>query len=192
MLLVLDNQSARLQVGDEVPIATQSAANLDSLETPIVNTIQYRDTGVILEITPRVNASGLVQLEVVQEVSTVAETDTSELNSPTIQQRKIESTVVVQSGETVALGGLIQDEQTEAVSGIPLISQIPILGNLFKTTSEITLRRELLVLLTPRVVRDVREARAITDELRGRLRGLKQLEDTPGISFGQPTEAEAE
>jgi general secretion pathway protein D len=175
-LMVLDNQSARLQVGDQVPIATQSAVSVTDPAAPIVNSIQFRDTGVILEVTPRVNAGGLVTLDVLQEVSTVDQTTTSDLDSPTIGQRTIESTVAVQSGNTIALGGLIQDRDEDSTSGIPLLSDIPILGNLFKTTNVVQLRTELLVLITPRVVRDQREARDVTDELRRRMSTLAPLE----------------
>ena len=175
-LMVLDNQSARLQVGDQVPIAIQSAVSVTDPDAPIVNTIQFRDTGVILEVTPRVNASGLVVLDVFQEVSDVISTTTSAIDSPTIQQRSIESTVAVQSGDTIALGGLIRDREEEAVSGIPLLSSIPLLGNLFKTTQKIVRRTELLVLITPRVVRNRREALEVTAELRRRLSTLGPLE----------------
>ena len=175
-LMVLDNQTARLQVGDQVPVATQSSVSVTDPDAPIVSNIQFRDTGVILEVTPRVNASGLVVLEILQEVSDVVATTTSTLNSPTIQQRRIESTVAVQSGETIALGGLIRDSESEVRSGIPIISEVPIIGNLFKTTTTTTRRTELLVLITPRVVRDQSEARAVTEELRRRVGALKPLE----------------
>ena len=107
-----------------------------------------------------------------QEVSTVSETTSSTLNSPTISTRRIESTVEVQGGETVALGGLIEDTRTDIEIGIPLLADIPILGNLFKTTTDRIERTELLVLLTPRVVRDLQDARDVTQELRERLTGL--------------------
>ena len=175
-LMVLNNHSARLQVGDEVPIATQSAVSIDNPDAPIVNSIQFRDTGVILEVTPRVNASGLVVLEIVQEVSNVVETTTSDLNSPTIQQRRVESTVAVHSGESIALGGLIQDDQSEGISGVPLLSEIPLLGNLFKVSARNRFRRELLIFITPQVVRNRDEAREITQELRRRLRAVAPLE----------------
>jgi general secretion pathway protein D len=175
-IMVLDNQSARLQVGDEVPIATQSSVSVTDPEAPIVNSIEFRDTGVILDVTPRVNAGGLVEMEVSQEVSTVTETTSSDIDSPTIQTRNIETTVAVQSGDTIALGGLIQDDRSEGYTGVPLLSSIPILGNLFKTQSEATTRRELLVLITPRVVTNQQEARDVTEELRRRLKSLSGLE----------------
>ena len=168
-LMVLDNQSARLNVGDQVPVATQSVVSTTDPDAPVVNSIQNVDTGVILEVTPHVNASGLVSLEIVQEVSDVTETTTSNIDSPTIQQRRIESTVAVQSNETVALGGLIRDDREESIDGVPILMDIPLFGNLFKTTVEAYRRTELLVLITPRVVRDQHEAREVTDELRQRM-----------------------
>lgn len=174
-LMVLDNQAARLRVGDQVPIATQSAVSVTDPTAPLVNTIQFKDTGVILEVTPRVNSSGLVVLEVVQEVSDVVATTTSDIDSPTIQQRSIESTVAIHSGQTVALGGLIRDRNEESVTGVPLLSDIPVLGNLFKTTGNAARRTELLVLITPRVVLNQDDARGVTEELRRRMEGLGSL-----------------
>lgn len=175
-LMVLNNETARLQVGDQVPIATQEVQSIVDADAPIVNSIEYRDTGVVLSVSPRVNAGGLVILDIIQEVSDVVRTTTSRLNSPTIQQRQVKSTIAVQSGETVALGGLIRDENSKGVTGIPLLSEIPLLGNLFKTTSDTQRRTELLILLTPRVVANLRDAREITDELRSRVRALAPLE----------------
>lgn len=182
-LMVLDNEPARLQVGDQVPVAVRTSQSTDvTTDAPIVSEIEYRDTGVILDIIPRVNASGLVVLDIIQEVSDVVPTvvtanttTATQAQTPTISQRRIASTVAINSGETVALGGLIRDSATNSVTGVPLLSEIPLLGNLFKTTTDTTRRTELLVLLTPRVVRDRHDARAVTDELRQRLRGLVPL-----------------
>jgi len=174
-LMVLDNQPARLQVGDQVPIATQSSVLNTAPDAPIVNTISYFDTGVILEVTPRVNATGLVTLDILQEVSGADETKSSTIDSPTISQRSIRSVVAVQSGETVVLGGLIDNFSSETVTGIPILKDIPLLGNLFKNTDRAAVRKELLVLITPRVVSDSAEAREITDELRQRLSILRDV-----------------
>jgi len=171
-LMVLDNQSARLQVGDQVPFESGNVVGEGGTTS---NLFQQIDTGVILEVTPRINAGGLVVLEIVQEVSNVAE-DSGVGGNPIIQQRQVESTVAVQSGETLALGGLIRDNHTEAVNGIPILMDIPILGNLFKSTSDTTNRVELLVLITPSVVRNLDEARKVTDELRKRLKTIEPLE----------------
>ena len=178
-LLVLDNEPARLQVGDQVPISVRSATSVIDPDAPTVNEIEYRDTGVILDIIPRVNSNGMVVLDIIQEVSDVVATTVdstlTETITPTIAQRRIASTVSVSSGETVALGGLIRDSDADTVSGVPLLSDIPILGNLFKTTTDAKRRTGLLVLLTPRVVRDPNDARTVTDELRKRLRAVEAL-----------------
>jgi general secretion pathway protein D len=175
-LLVLDNQTAQLQVGDEVPIVTRQAESTLDEDARVVNTVEQRQTGVILTVTPRVNASGLVVMEIEQEVSDVERTETSDIDSPTISQRRIASTVAVQSGETVALGGLIQDNLQQGRSGIPFLVRLPVIGWLFGQTSNAANRTELLVLITPRVVRDPGQARAVTAELRQRLRGLEPLD----------------
>jgi len=168
-LLVLNNQTAALQVGDQVPVATQSSVSTTTANAAIVNSIEYRDTGVILKVTPRVNASGLVLLDIAQEVSDVTTTTSSELDSPTIQQRRISSSVAVQDGQTVALGGLIRDNLKREDSGVPLLKDIPVLGMLFSSASNNRGRTELLVMLTPRVVRSPVDARALSDELRRKI-----------------------
>jgi general secretion pathway protein D len=148
-LMVLNNQTATLQVGDQVPIITQQAQGVTSPGAPIVNTVELRDTGVILKVTPRVNDSGLVILDIAQEVSDVAATTTSGINSPTIQQRRLSSTIAAQSGTTVALGGLIRDSVSRGKSGMPFLSQIPLLGSVFGKNTNQGRRTELLILLTP-------------------------------------------
>jgi general secretion pathway protein D len=168
-LMVLDHQTATLQVGDEVPIAVQQARSVTNPDAPIVNSISLRDTGVILKVTPRVNASGMTILEVEQEVSDVARTTTSSIDSPTIQQRRIRSVVSVADGESVALGGLIRDNHSTSKEGIPYLSSIPVVGALFSGNTRTKNRTELLILMTPRVVRNPTDARSVTDELRRRL-----------------------
>src|SRR5579871_3351225 len=176
-LLVLNNQPATLQVGDRVPIVTQSAVStIGSVGTnPIVNSVEYEDTGVILKVTPRVNAGGLVQMDVAQEVSQVETTTSSTIDSPTIQERRINSSVAVQDGETVALGGLIQDSRTKTRKGIPFLQDIPILGHLFGDTINNNSRTELMVLITPHVVDSIDKARAITAELRRKMPTVQPL-----------------
>jgi general secretion pathway protein D len=164
-LLVLNNQPARIQVGDEVPIATQSAVSTLAPGAPQVNSIEYRDTGVILGITPRVNASGLVLLDVSEEVSSAGSTTTSTISSPTISQRRITSSVAVSDGQTIAIGGLIQDQRTKGKNGVPFLQDIPGLGFLFGAHSNDFTRTELIVLITPHVIRSSDDARAITEEL---------------------------
>ena len=172
-LMVLNHQEASIQVGDQVPITTtqQQATTTDS---NIINNIEFRDTGILLNVRPRVNANGLVVMEVEQEVSDVAPNSINSL-TPTIQQRKINSTVAVQSGETVVLGGLIRENKSESASGVPGLSKIPVLGFLFGATNDTSRRTELVVLITPRAVRDPNVSREITEEFRERMESLKPL-----------------
>jgi general secretion pathway protein D len=174
-LMVLNNQTAVLQVGDQVPVATQSAVSVLTPDAPVVNSIEMKDTGVILKVTPRVNASGMVLLDVAQEVSDVATTTSSTINSPTIQERKIASTVAVRDGQTIALGGLIKDSTTGGRSGIPLLQDIPVLGNLFSTTTDSTARTELLALITPRIVRNDHDVRTVTREMRDQMHAVQPM-----------------
>lgn len=164
-LMVLNNQTATLQVGDQVPIVTQTAVSVATTGAPVVNSIQMKDTGVILKVTPRVNSSGMVIMDISQEVSDVAKTTTSDLDSPTIQQRKISSSIAVHDGETIALGGLIKDNSSDRKDGIPLLQDIPYVGSLFGTTTEGHARTELIALITPRVVRNDRDVKDVTDEM---------------------------
>ena len=173
-LMVLNNQKASIQVGDQVPITTQQQQATATAST-VVNNIEFRDTGVLLTVTPRVNAGGLVIMEIEQEVSDVAPETIGTL-TPTIQQRKINSTVAVQSGETVVLGGLIRENKNRAASGLPLLYQIPVLGLLFGQSSDSTRRTELVVLITPRAVQDASDARAVTNEFRIKMESLKHLQ----------------
>ena len=171
-LMVLDNRTATLQVGDQVPIVTQTAVSTNDPDAPIVNSVELRDTGVILKVTPRVNEGGRVTLDIEQEVSDVVETRTSGIDSPTIQQRKIKTTVAVDNGSTIALGGLIRDRVTDGHTKIPLLGDIPGLGQLFRSTTQRTERTELVVLITPRVVGGIDDARRVTQELTDRMRGV--------------------
>lgn len=176
-LLVLNNQSAALQVGDQVPISTGSATNLVGNTNAVINTIEYKDTGVILKITPRINASGLVQLDVSQEVSQIstsaAGSSATQRQSPTISTRRIASTVSVRDGEVIALGGLFSDTKSFGKNGIPLLSQIPVVGGLFGTQRNTDRRTELIVLLKLKVIENADDARAATDSLRKKIRMLE-------------------
>jgi general secretion pathway protein D len=167
-LTVLDGKRALLQVGDEVPIITQQAIAVVTPGAPIVNAVTYRNTGVILGIVPHINEKGRVVLEIEQEVSDVGPT-TSSTGSPTIQQRRIKTTVAVKDGESLALGGLMQDRSSLTRSQVPIAGDVPVLGNLFKQKKDEIKRTELLILITPRVVRDSNQVRWITDEFRDRM-----------------------
>jgi general secretion pathway protein D len=168
-LMVLDNRRAVLQVGDQVPIITQTAQAVTVPGSPIVNSVTFRDTGVILAVTPRVNDSGRVVLEIEQEVSNVARTTSSGIDSPTIQQRRIKTTVSVADGEMLALGGLIQERDNTDRTQVPILGNFPVLGAAFRNKTDSINRTELLIIIRPLVVRDASEGRAVTEEFRRRL-----------------------
>jgi general secretion pathway protein D len=170
-LMVLDNQPARLQVGAVVPYLSQSSQSTISANAPVVNQVNYQQTGVIMEVTPRVNSGGLVTLDVMQDVSSV-ETGvitTPGVNSPTFDERNVTSRVVVQDGQTVGLAGLITDTTSRGNQGIPWLKDVPLLGFLAGNQNNTRQRTELLILITPHVVHDQRDARALTDDLRDQL-----------------------
>ncbi len=178
-LLVLDNETAQLQVGNLVPyLSAQTSVPTTSLlggglETS--NSVNYFNTGVITQITPRVNSGGLVTLDITQQVSGVAAnsgstaTSGSSINSPTFTQRAVQTRVVVQDSQTVGLAGLIQDNVSRGNTGIPFLKDIPIISLLTSTQTNTRSRTELLVLLTPHVLHDQRDARALTEDLREQL-----------------------
>jgi general secretion pathway protein D len=165
-LTVMDNSTALLQIGDQVPITTQSAIGIVTNNGAIVNSVSYKDTGVILTITPRINESGRVLLEIEQEVSSVATTTSSNIDSPTIKQRRVKTNVVVNNGEALALGGMIQENKTVSGTQIPLLGEIPILGNAFKQKDNSIGKTELIILITPHVIRNLEEVRRVTDAYR--------------------------
>jgi general secretion pathway protein D len=171
-LMVLDKKTATLQIGNEVPITTQSAQSVLTPGAPIVNSIAYKNTGVILDVTPRINVSGRILLDIEQEVSTVSRTDTSNIDSPTFGRRKVRTSVVVNDGESITLGGLIQDRTTHVETQVPVLGELPIIGNAFKDKQDTIEKTELIIMLTPRVVRDLNEAREVTDEYRSKIESL--------------------
>jgi general secretion pathway protein D len=168
-ILVLNNRMASIQVGDQVPIATSSAVSTITPNAPTVNTIQLYDTGIILRVTPRVNRSGVVLMDVSQEVSASVPTSSSSINSPTIQQRRVSTSVAVADGQTIAIGGLMRDNRNNGVTGIPVLKDIPGIGALFGQSSDQVDRTELMVLIAPHVIRSLAEADAATDELSAKL-----------------------
>lgn len=173
-LVVLNNQTATLQVGDQVPIQTQSAQSVENPNAPIVNAIEYRDTGVILKVTPRVNAGGLVMLDIGQEVSDLSRRTISGISSPIISTRRVATSIAVQDGQVVTLGGLFRDSNNFGKNGLPILSRIPILGGLlFGNQSKSQNRTELLILIKPHVLRTAEDARAVTEELRAKIRTLE-------------------
>jgi general secretion pathway protein D len=188
-VMVLDNEPARLQVGQQVPVLTGTATSTLAANAPVVNSVDYHSTGVIMQVTPRVNSGGLVSLDIAQEVSDVAPAAANTVQgSPTFDDQTFRTRVAVQDGQTVGMAGLIRDNVSNDNSGIPFLKDIPILGTLVSTQSNARKRTELLVLITPHVVHDQRDARALTEDLRNQLinAGLVppqlQRQGSPGLA----------
>ena len=174
-VMVLDNHTAAIHVGDQQPI--QSRQTVTDGGT-FQSSIEYKDTGVKLEVTPSVNDGGLVTLNVLQSVTDVGPVD-SATNQRSFLERNVSSKVAIRDGESVVLGGLIRDNSTTGKSGVPLLMDIPVLGSLFSTTTDNSARTELLIFITPRVLESDQELLGITAEMRRRMRGLKNFDDLP-------------
>lgn len=171
-LTVLDNQPATLKIGDQVPVATRSARSVINPDAPTVNEIEMKDTGIILQVIPRVNSSGLVMLDISQEASDVVPTTSSAIDSPTIRQRKINSSVAVQSGSEIVLGGIISRRKTKSKEGVPGLMHIPVLGNAFTSLGKNERERtELMVIIRPTVVNSRQDLQILTQEIKSRMAG---------------------
>ena len=168
-LVVVNNQAATLQVGDVVPVSTGSATVLTANNT-IVNTIDYRNTGIILRVSPRINVNGNVRLDVEQIISNVSPATAASL-TPTVSERKVKSSISVATGQTVLLAGLISEQQNNTRNGIPLLDQIPGLGDAFSYQDKKKTRTELIIFIRPQIIRDSMDAHYVAEELRSKLRG---------------------
>jgi len=165
-LTVLDNRQAMLQIGDQIPVQTLTSV---SAIGNTFNSVNYTNTGVILAITPHISESGRVMLEIEQEVSNVDPNTPPGSTTPTIQQRKVKTQVVVSEGESLMLGGLVKDQRGRAGTQIPVIGDVPIIGNLFKEKSDVIDKNELVIMITPHVMRSLSEGREITEEYKRKL-----------------------
>jgi general secretion pathway protein D len=168
-LVVINNQVATLQVGDSVPVSTGSATVLTTSNT-VVNTIDYRNTGIILRVSPRISVNGNVRLDIEQEISNVSAATAASL-TPTVSERKVKSSISVATGQTVLLAGLISEQQNGTRSGIPLLDQIPGIGDAFGNQDKSTARTELIIFIRPQIIRDGSDAHIVAEELRSKLRG---------------------
>jgi general secretion pathway protein D len=172
-IVAMDNEPALLQVGDEVPISTGTATILSNTNS-VVNSIQLVNTGVILKVLPHINANGVIQLEVEQEVSSVVNDQNNQPTlTPTISERRIHSTVSVTSGQTVLLGGLISDNTQNAHGGIPGLSDIKILGGLFGNVDNSNTRTEIIVFIKPQLIQNSLDFGTVTEEFREKLHMMK-------------------
>ncbi|MFL5039935.1 MAG: type II secretion system secretin GspD [Xanthobacteraceae bacterium] len=167
-LVVIDNQVATLQVGDQIPVATRSAVSVDAANAPVVNNIDYKNTGIILRVAPRINTNGNVLLDIEQEISNVANAASATL-TPTVSQRRVKSSISVASGQTVLLGGLIAERMERDKSGLPLLDKLGPLGEILGHNSGSVQRTELIIFIRPQIIRDGVDAHRVAEELRSRL-----------------------
>lgn len=187
-VVVVHNQPAILQVGDEVPITTRQAQSVINPDSPVVNEIQFKNTGVILKVTPRINTNGIVTMEIQQEISAVSRTSSGETLTPTISQRRISSTIAVSSGQLVVLGGLISEQNDRQKNSIPFFGKIPYVGDVIGGATDVSkTRTELVVFLQPTVIRDPADASRVTEEVRASMQSLAPRPaawDAPGMWDG--------
>lgn len=170
-ILVSDNREARIQVGRQVPIATSTTSTITSTSStdtstsiPVTSTIQYKDIGIILKVKPQVNDSGLISLEITQEISSLGETvKVGGQDETSINKTEATTSLVAQDGDTIIIGGLIQEDISKSKDGIPFLSKIPIIGNLFGNTTDKNTRTELIILLTPHVIKTLQDAVDVTN-----------------------------
>jgi general secretion pathway protein D len=176
-VLVSNNATAEVQIGAEVPVPTSTAASgaQQGGSTLFAQTIAFRNTGVILSVTPQINDGGNVTLAVAQEVSQANPTTTSNLDAPTIAKSSVRSKIVVQNGETIPITGFMRENDVVGRNRVPLLGSIPVAGLLFGNTTKSNVRSELIILLTPHVVTTVDERAVATEELKAKLKELQRV-----------------
>jgi general secretion pathway protein D len=170
-ILVLANETADLQVGDQVPVITQTTTGATN-DALTVNTVQYRNTGVVLQVTPRVGDGGVVFIDISQEVSEVTGTTSSDIDSPTIQQRRFSTKIQVEDGQVVALGGLLRNTHSVGDTRVPYLGQLPGVGALFRSRDRTVRQTELVVFLKVTLLRGREDADRMTDDIALRLESL--------------------
>jgi general secretion pathway protein D len=176
-LAALDNQKATIKAGNKIPICQQSFVGSGSTTTTnvVTTTSQYIDTGVLLQVTPHINAGGLITLDVQVEVSDPGPLSADCGQAPPINTRSVQTIVSVQSGQTMVMGGLIGETKTNTSEGLPLLARIPIIGGLFGTQKLTNNRTELVMFITPRTVETEIDLKNIVDDLRRR---MENIDDT--------------
>ncbi|MFH0994554.1 MAG: type II secretion system secretin GspD [Pseudomonadota bacterium] len=170
-ILALDNTEATIEVGEDVPTVTGTTTSTINTNN-ITSTVQYRKTGILLTVKPHINSSGLVKMELVQEVSDVG-TFNKELNNFTFLTRKADTSLVVEDNQTVVMAGLMKSKKTTTQSGIPLLKDVPVLGYLFGGMSKANTKTELIFMITPHVIKNRSEADQITREFAQKVADLQ-------------------
>lgn len=165
-LTVTNGGTARLAVGDQVPFVVASQSSSSGGTVTVTQEVSSRDVGVILDVSPKISPANIVTLDINQQISSAVNTQTNLGNNPTISQRSVSSQINVASGRTVLLGGLIQERSDTGETGVPVVSKIPVVGNLFKQKADTQTRSELLIMITPRVVRNTNQLADLTRQLK--------------------------
>jgi general secretion pathway protein D len=187
-IMAVDNTLAKIQIGDRIPINTQT--QLSGVATTTTTTTSYLDTGLTLSVTPRINAGGLVSMDISVEYS-IPGAQTDPTLGPPVTSRSAQTTVIVHSGETLLMGGLVKETGTIGSSGLPLLSRIPVLGAAFGTQDIANSRTELLLIITPRVIADDTQMREVTEELRKKMHNFDEnmvpgkKKEEPALRTGQ-------
>lgn len=178
-VMVLDNQTANIQVGDQIPVSTGTTQTNDFVTTQV----QFRDTGVHLSVTPSVNAGGMVVMDIEQSVTDVGPVEDEGVEQRTFLERSITSRVAVRSSESIVLGGLIRENKSQGSSGIPFLHELPVIGALFGSKSTEGSRTELIVIITPRVIFNDSDLRDVSREMRRQMRGLDLIDISDTSAF---------
>ena len=160
--MVKSGQTATIDVGNEIPVITSNSQSLQDADSPVIQSIQYRSTGVIMSVKPTVHSSGYVDIEVKQSLSEAQQNSTSSIDSPVIFKRELETTVTLKDGASVLLGGLISQTTSEGKNGVSGLAKIPLFGKLFRTESDFLNRTELMVMVIPYILETADEAAEIT------------------------------
>ncbi|MDF1599299.1 type II secretion system secretin GspD [Mesorhizobium sp. YIM 152430] len=169
-LVVMDNELAQFQVGDQIPVVTRTVTSVQDANAPVSNEVVYRDTGVILKVRPRVSENGVVSMVIEQEISAV--TGGAASLTPTISNRLVSSSISVVDGQTVLLGGLISEQADGSKSGIPGLHRMKGIGGLFGRTGQANSRTEVIILIRPTVIRESQDAEHVASELRAKMWGI--------------------
>jgi len=177
-VVALDNQVASIQVGDQVPVSTSQSTLVSSATSggllgtpayPTTNTISYLNTGVILHVLPRINANGNVTIDIDQEISNVVNNGSQNTLTPTVSQRHVKSSISVATGQTVMLAGLISNSVNNGKQGIPILSDIQFIGDLFATNNNALNRTELIIFIKPQIIADNVDAQAVAEQMRNKM-----------------------
>ncbi|MEA1013861.1 type II secretion system protein GspD, partial [Sphingosinicella sp. LY1275] len=174
-IMTLDNQEARILVGQEIPITTGEALS-DNFDNAF-RTVQRQNVGISLEVKPQINAGGTIKLDLRQEVSSIAGPVSRDFSDLILNKREIETTITVDDGEIVGIGGLLDDNERRTIEKIPFLGDLPVLGNLFKSKGKARAKTNLMVFIRPTILRSAADARAMTDRRYGYIRGRQYLQN---------------